>query len=92
MTSQLERAKKDDRINTAAQSQNAVSAYCTSEQIQPFALRKAKRQYLLTVQVSRYCLLALHKAKRLYLLTCKVSRHCLLLSENPEGSICLLVK
>ena len=48
--------------SSAVQSQKAVSAYFTSKQILPFGSLpcKAKRQYLLTLQVSRYCLLALH--------------------------------
>ena len=52
-------AKRD---YTAVQRQKAVSAYFTSKQILPFAFARAKgkRQYLLTLQVSRYCLLPLH--------------------------------
>ena len=44
---------------------------------------KAKRQYLLTLQVSRYCLLALHGS----MATCRV-----VLSEAVDGCICFTRK
>ena len=53
-------------VYTAPQSQMTVSAYLQSEQILPFGFgltlkqHWAKRQYLLTRKVSRYCRLALH--------------------------------
>ena len=66
---------------------------------------EAKRQYLLTLQVSRYCLLALQgrtdenqeslsniiieKLLFMVVLMCDIKQHC---SAKTKGSICLLVK
>ena len=57
----LNRLRRWPTITRKLQRQKAVSAYFTSKQILPFAFaRKGKRQYLLTLHVSRYCLLPFH--------------------------------
>ena len=76
-------------ICDASERQNAVFTHCASEKIPLSGYVKSdiiKRQYVFTLQVSTYRVLALcnrttsvlpREAKRQYLLTSQVSRYCL---------------